>query len=387
MKTINNLLTLRDKISSIDEQIVYLLSQRKKISKEIAIEKILHNYPIKDINRENQLITNLKKIGIQYNLEQEYIVNIFNMIIYHSIQIQKKFFPFPNDKKVTDIKKVSYLGPKGSYSYLATLKYSHQISKDIIKIPTCSFQKVVAMVNENLTNYGILPVENTCSGYIDEVFDLLQKNNLFIVDEIYVPIKHCLLTNVHTKNLNEIKYLYTHIQPLIQCSNFISQFRHWKLKITNSTTAAMEKILFINKNDSAALGSLEGSKLYNLKVLKNNISNKKNNITRFIVLSKQNNYINDVNIHYKTTFIILIKNQYHILNDVLNIFIKKNIVISQINIRPSLLDDLLWDKILFIDVIYNIKLYPIQKITEIIFSLKNLIKILGSYPLNNNLCI
>ncbi|MCE1631317.1 bifunctional chorismate mutase/prephenate dehydratase, partial [Enterobacter hormaechei] len=104
---------------------------------------------------------------------------------------------------------------------------------------------------------GMLPIENTSSGSINDVYDLLQHTNLSIVGEITIPINHCLLVATDT-TLSESKTVYSHPQPFQQCSQYINQFPHWKIKFCESTAAAMQKVAEQNSPEIAALGSEAG---------------------------------------------------------------------------------------------------------------------------------
>lgn len=191
-----------------------------------------------------------------------------------------------DDKIKKHIKYIAFLGPKGSFSNLAANKYSQNCIEKIIQISCLSFYESIKYVESNIADYAILPIENNNSGIINDVYNILKKTSLFIIDEVTIPINHCILIAKNT-NLQKIETIYSHPEPFKQCSNFIKLFPHWKKKYTNSTAIAMKKIININSSTVAALGSKEGGRIYKLKVLKRDIANIPNNTTRFIILSKK----------------------------------------------------------------------------------------------------
>ncbi|WP_367675175.1 chorismate mutase [Buchnera aphidicola] len=127
MNNKNNLIKLRKKINKIDESILFLLSQRNTISKKIIKEKMKIDYPIQDNQREKKIYTKIIQKGKILNLKKKFLLKIFKKIIKNSVNIQKKILK--NVKK-----KISFLGPKGSYSYLAFLKYAKKKIQNFIPL-------------------------------------------------------------------------------------------------------------------------------------------------------------------------------------------------------------------------------------------------------------
>ncbi len=102
------------------------------------------------------------------------------------------------------------------------------------------FHDIIKQVENNAADYAVLPIENTSSGSINDVYDLLQQTNLSIVGEMTLPIEHCMLVS-GPSDLEQIETVYSHPQPFQQSSHFINRFPHWNIVYTESTAAAMEK--------------------------------------------------------------------------------------------------------------------------------------------------
>ena len=113
----------------------------------------------------------------------------------------------------------------------------------------------------------MLPLENTTSGAINEVYDLLQHTDLSLVGELAYPIKHCVLVNDKT-DLSQIDTLYSHPQVIQQCSQFIHSLDRVHIEYCESSSHAMQLVASLNKPNIAALGNEDGGKLYGLSVLK-----------------------------------------------------------------------------------------------------------------------
>ena len=145
--------------------------------------------------------------------------------------------------------------------------------------------KYLKKVQTGEADFGVLPLENTTSGAINEVYDLLQHTDLSLVGELAYPIKHCVLVNDKT-DLSQIDTLYSHPQVIQQCSQFIHSLDRVHIEYCESSSHAMQLVASLNKPNIAALGNEDGGKLYGLSVFKTNIANQENNITRFIVVAK-----------------------------------------------------------------------------------------------------
>ncbi|ACL30746.1 chorismate mutase [Buchnera aphidicola] len=372
----NSLLIFRDEINNIDKKIVKLLAERKNLVFKIAQSKIENNQAIRDIEREKKMLQKLIFLGKKYNLKSEYITQLFQLIIEESVATQKKLLKkFCNHNKLIPAN-FSFLGPKGSYSHIAAYKYADLNFQKCITNECSTFEEVVLSVENNQSDYAVLPIENTCSGSINEVFDILKKTNLFIIGEINIFINHNLLT-LKKIELNKIKTIYSHPQPFQQCSDFIKKFPKWKIKYTKSTADAMKKIKKYNDVTNAALGSEIGSKIYGLEILMKNLANKENNITRFILLNRNPKKISK-NIPTTTTLIFTTGQEAGSLSKVLSILQEKKLIMKKLTSQKIYKNP--WEEMFYIDIQVNLSSTLMQDALEKIKKITRFIKILGCYP-------
>lgn len=374
MTSTNALLTLRNIINTLDKNLITLLTKRKKIAIQIAEIKAKKNYPIKDIEREQSLLNDLIAFGKINNLDEKYIYNLFSIIIQNSILTQNNWIR-NNHYQNKKLKSFSFLGDFGSYSYEATQKYAKKYYQFFKKNYCNNFQEIINDVEQNKSDYAVLPIENNTSGSIHETYTILIQTQLSIIGEINIPINHCLLSQKETQLVN-IKTIYSHKQPFMQCNKFIKHFPNWKLKYTDSTTDAMKKISNDTNFRSAALGNEKCKKKYQLKVISRNISDLKNNTTRFIILRKKSKDV-PTNIPSITTIMISIKNNNHLIEEIVQILKKYNLKIRQL--KSHVLSKTSSDIIIFIDIKNNISTDQMKKT---LYELKNItsVKTLGCYP-------
>jgi chorismate mutase/prephenate dehydratase len=225
------------------------------------------------------------------------------------------------------IDKIYYLGKKGSNSYVAAKNYFYD-EKKLTGVE--NFQKIFQSVVENENNLGIIPIENSLSGTLQENYDLLDENNIFIVGETCIAINnHLIGKSAYIENVNQV---FSHPQALLQCSKFLNQHRYIKTQTTNSTVNAAKYISETGKEYLAAIANEEAAKIYNLKVIKKNIDDKPgHNYTRFFIFSKKKQSINDPN---KASFIFTLQHETGSLVKSLKIFAKYGFNLVKIESRP-----------------------------------------------------
>ena len=271
---------------------------------------------------------------------------------------------------------IAFLGKRGSYSNLAARNYAARYQKQFVELGCQSFEQVFEKVQNGEADFGVLPLENTTSGAINEVYDLLQHTDLSLVGELAYPIQHCVLVN-GTTELSEIDTLYSHPQVIQQCSHFIHSLDRVHIEYCESSSHAMQLIASLNKPNIAALGNEDGGKLYGLSVLKTNIANQENNITRFIVVAKEQREVSP-QIPAKTLLLMTTSQQIGSLVDALLVFKKHQINMTKLESRPIYGKH--WEEMFYLEIEANIHHPDIQQALEELKNCSNYLKILGCYP-------
>ena len=178
-------------------------------------------------------------------------------------------------------KYISFQGLHGAYSDLVCRKFY----KNYLTFPCNSFEEAINAVENKKAELALIPVENNIAGRVADMHFLLEKINLKIVAEHYHKIEHQLMTKKNA-NLSKIKKAFSHVHALNQCRENLKQL---KIKPVNfiDTAGAAKYISESSTEDSAAIASKLASEIYHLKIIKKNIQDSKNNITRFLVFSKK----------------------------------------------------------------------------------------------------
>lgn len=378
--TKNPLLPLRERITALDKTLLALLAERRQISIDVVNAKIKAHLPIRDIPREKALIEQLIAEGGVLGLDSHYITRLYQLIIEDSVLLQQQALQKYIQQNQTDSQdsvKIAFLGPKGSYSHLATRRYAARHFEHYIDYGCKNFADIIEQVEKGYVNFGVLPIENTSSGSINEVYDLLQHTQLFIVEEIKLPIEHCILTINGDVRLSDIKTLYSHPQPFQQCSQFLAQYPNLDIQYCDSTSSAMQKVAHINSPHAAALGNKEGGEMYGLHALQSHLANQTENITRFIVLSRKSITVPDA-IPAKTTLLMATGQQAGALVDALLILRQHDIVMTKLESRPIYGNP--WEEMFYIDLQVNLASDNMQTALKELTQMAHFVKVLGCYP-------
>jgi prephenate dehydratase len=269
---------------------------------------------------------------------------------------------------------IGYLGPKGTFTEIAVKK----ISKDEINhIPYQHLNNLMEDIENNKIKIGVIPIENSIEGGVNITLDLLVKYNLNIINEIIIPIKHSIAV-VKKIGLNKIKNVISHPQALAQCKNFLdNNLTDYKIHPANSTAEAMEKIKDLDES-FCAIGNKESALYYNLKVLKENVQDEKDNWTRFIIISKEKSKKTN---NDKTSIICSAKKDTPgALYDILHEFAIRGINLTRIESRPT--KKMLGEYLFFIDFEGHIEDKNVIKAIDIIKYKTSWFKLLGSYPIS-----
>ena len=371
---------IREKITSLDQQLLTLFAERRALTLNVAKSKAHQIRPVRDQQREQELLIRLITQGKALGLDAHYVTSVFQTIIEDSVLNQQAYLQTlanPNIQEPTV--SVAFLGDKGSYSYLASHRYFSRRAEKIIESGCQSFAEIMQQVESGSVDYGMLPIENTSSGSINEVYDVLQHTNLSIVGEITQPIEHCLLTAVNTK-LNKIKTIYAHGQPFTQCSNFLDKQNDIRIEYCESTADAMAKVYQLQDDTVAVIGSEEGGNLYQLHALEKSIANQTENHSRFILVARKPIDVAE-QIPAKTTLVIATGQKPGALVECLLVLKNKGINMCKLESRP--IQGRPWEEMFYIDVEANLKHLALQEAISQITEQTNFIKILGCYPIEH----
>jgi len=269
--------------------------------------------------------------------------------------------------------KVGVLGPRGTYSEIAA--WSHFKGRaEMVLYPTIS--DVVEAVARGEVDAGVIPVESLREGSVGESLDALTWADVKIKEEIVMPVTHALL-GVRGARMERITQVLSHPQAIAQCREFLRQ--HLPLVEVvemGSTARAAEQVSKLGQPHIAAIGPKMLAKIYGLQVLKDNIQSGEKNITRFLLIAKEDSRRtgND-----KTSIVFYTANDRPgILYEILGEFASRKINLTKIESRPS--KKALGDYLFFIDLEGHREDRKVKEALRGVESKTAMLRVLGSYP-------
>ncbi|RCL03689.1 MAG: prephenate dehydratase [Candidatus Tokpelaia sp. JSC161] len=177
--------------------------------------------------------------------------------------------------------KIAFQGETGAHSYTAC----RNIYPYMKPLPCTTFEDTFKALKLGKADLSLIPIENTIAGRVADIHRLLPESNLFIIGEYFLPIHfHLMVLPGVTKE--EIQTVHSHIHALDQCRNIIRESQ-WKAVVAEDTAGAAKLISHQKKRSMAALSPYLAAELYGLNILKENVEDSPENITRFIVLSRE----------------------------------------------------------------------------------------------------
>ena len=284
---------LRSEIDKIDDELVKLFQQRMEVVKQVSNHKKENNLPTLDRGREEAKMLSLAKklpdelsayiyplydtlFEISRNYQHQHSEN--HSPLYHEIKQAIENTP----KMLKENPVVACQGIEGAYSQLATRKlFKHP---DVQYFTT--FEGVFSAIENGFCEYGVLPLENSTAGSVNEVYRLLQAHDFKIVKSMRLKVDH----NLAAKNgveMADIKEIISHPQALAQCSKLIEQLgKEIKITACENTALAAKMVATSDRDDLAAICSHHSVAQYGLKCLAQDIQDQTNNYTRFICIAK-----------------------------------------------------------------------------------------------------
>lgn len=278
--------------------------------------------------------------------------------------------PDKNEEAGKQTLKVAFQGERGAYSESAVYRFFGESAE--VK-PCRDFKDVFKSVEEQETDFGVVPVENSIEGSVNQTYDLFLKHDLKVRGEIIVKIEHCLIANPGTK-LEDVKAVYSHPQALAQCRTFLEK-SGWELVPTYDTAGSVKILKEKGLKNAAALASEKAAELYKMKILAREIADNPENYTRFFVIGKKDAPMTGKD---KTSVIFAATHKPGALYYALGEFAKRGINLTKIESRPT--KQTPWEYNFYLDFEGN-KSEP--RCAEALEALKEhaaFIKILGSYP-------
>lgn len=268
--------------------------------------------------------------------------------------------------------KIAFQGTKGAYSEQAIYRL---FGNEAQAIGLMHSHEVCASLKNDEVDMAILPLENSIVGNVNINIDLIYKEDFYAINEVYLPIKHCLLAP-KGKTLRDIKFVHSHPIALEQCQDFLNKNNLTAIP-DYDTAGAAKNIANDSTGDQATISSPLCAKYYNLDILDDNVQNVSNNFTRFLVFVKNKNVVKNQHANKMSIAFITKHNPGSLLN-CLQIFADHGINLTQLQSRPIPEDPFVYT--FFVDFLEHHNRLQTKKCLEALGLEAKKVKIIGRYP-------
>ncbi|MEE2640255.1 MAG: prephenate dehydratase [Planctomycetota bacterium] len=322
---------LRQKIDAVDKKLIEIVNERAELVVDVGKIKRKSGTPIYAPHREQAVLRKVQELN-QGPLAAKTVEALYRELMSGSFHLEQPL-------------RIGFLGPIGSYSQLAaTRHFGSSVAYEDLRAVEGVFTEVV----RGRCDYGLVPIENTTGGGIAETMDAFTEHheNISIYAEVQLEVKRCLLANCKP---NEIRKIYARPDSMVHCRKWLAtQFPQVELVNVDSGGTAARMASEDYEADPecgvAGIGSELAGEMYGLHVLFSGIEDNPNNITRFLVLSKQHAGISNDD---KTSMMFVTPDRPGALVDVLSVFKRAGINLTHIDKRPS--RRMNWEYTFFID--------------------------------------
>ena len=284
----------RDRIDEIDRQLADLFQQRMDVVDNVGRYKLARNMPVLDAKREQEVLAAKALLARDEGMSAD-LAALFENIMAISRRRQRKLVKEKGEepgyercrraiaaaRTPVGNPRVAYQGVAGAYSEMACINFFGDNSENV---GVEQFEDVFEALKKGEADYAVLPIENSTSGAIRQVYDLMSQYEFYIVGETTVRVEHCLMAPKGA-TLDTITHVYSHEQGLFQSDRFLNAHPDWCQVPCADTAGAGQYVAQTGDITKAAICSERAARLYGLEILARGTNHNENNTTRFVVVS------------------------------------------------------------------------------------------------------
>jgi chorismate mutase/prephenate dehydratase len=379
-KDLKSLRQVREEIDKLDSQLLATLAQRRQLAEQVIEAKDASLAEVRDEARERALLMKRISEGRELGLSPMHVTKIYHEIIAESIRHQQDYLQrklngkSPQSSQTT----VAFHGIDGSYGHLAGQSFFKESGRRTPGryIACSSYEGVVKAVESGACDYGILPIENTTTGAINEVYDLLLQSRVSIVGEEKHSVRYCVV-GYEGIPVAHLQRIHCSPQAVAECSHFLATVPLCQVEYSQDSASAVKRVKELAEPPHAAIASEEAAELFGLHVVQRGIGNQEDSYTRYLVIAKQPSKV-DPRVPSKTSIIIHTANRAGALVDALSIFKSHQINLTKLESRPVPANA--WDEMFYLDFHGNLDSVEISAALAELTRTVRFIKVLGCYP-------
>ena len=348
---------LRNELDSIDDELLAQLNRRARTVERVAALKAKSDAPFYAPNREREIVERLTKAN-DGPFPNTAIAPVMQEVISACLSLEQR-------------QRVAYLGPEGTFTHMAVLQ---QFGRSARPVPCGTIAAVFEEVERGEANFGVVPIENSSEGMVAHTLDTFVDSDLHIIAEVRVLVTHCLLVR-YGGNESTIERVYSHPQALAQCSAWLKTNLPAAALIESASTADAARACHSDPR-AAAIASAQASRMHDLELLRSQIQDHADNVTRFLVLAKEARTSAPTDSD-TTTVLMVLRHDPGALYAALKPLSEASVNVTKIESRPSRREA--WDYVFFLDLDGHADSEPLASALAAVKCQCQHLRVLGTY--------
>ncbi len=376
---------LREQIDGLDRQLAALFEERMEVCRPVGAYKEANGLPVLDARLEREVLASKPALLRDKSLTPE-LLAFFEAVMAASRQLQERRTAEADPARQQELaayeamvawqgqplaqERVLYQGQPGAYCEEAAMAF---FGADCDRMNLKTWDGVFRGVKEGFGDFGVVPIENSSTGSINDVFDLLGKFGCYIVGEVIVPVVHCLVA-LPGANMDTVTDVYSHEQGFRQCRPFLAQYKKWACHEMVNTALAAKFVAESGDLSKAAIASRRAAQLYNLEVLQTRINENRHNYTRFIVVAAEPRFPADAD---KISVRFTVPHREGSLCRMLQIFARAGLNLEKLESRP--VPEESWSYSFYADFTGNLRQADMDLVIRELIDAASSFRVLGNY--------
>ena len=351
--------SIRERIDEVDRKIQELINERARFAQQVGVSKGDLSSAV-DYYRPEREAEVLRAV-LERNegpLRDEEMLRLFREIMSACLAQQ-------------DPLKIAYLGPEGTFTQTAVVKH---FGHSVRGLPISTIDEVFQEVESGAADFGVVPIENSTEGTVNHTLDMFLTSPLKISGEVELRIQQHLLAT--EAGLENIEHICAHEQSLAQCRGWLREcLPHVELIGVSSNATGARRAR--DEQGTAAIGGEAAAEVYDLMILVNNIEDRPDNTTRFLVIGRD---LLASSGEDKTTILVSTSGTEGagVLHTLLQPFATHGVSMTRIESRPSRRQN--WDYVFFIDLEGHAEEPPLKEALTELEEGSSLFRLVGAYP-------
>lgn len=376
---------LRTQLDEIDNRMAELYQMRMDVCQQVGEYKVKAGRKVYDRQREKDKLADVAS-KVQGEFNKKGIKELYSQLMSMSRKLQYQRLvesgalgrlPFIQiDSLDKENARVVFQGTEGAYGQAAMHQF---FGDDVNCFHVRTFRDAMEAIEEGSADYAVLPIENSSAGPVNEMYDLLDEFENYIVAETILPVVHTL-SGLPGTRLSEIKRVYSKAEALMQTTRFLDDHSDWQRISVVNTAIAAKKVLEDQDKAQAAVCSAYAAKIHGLEVLVDEINDEADNSTRFIVVTNQKIFLKDAS---KISIEFELPHESGSLYNILSHFIYNDLNMTKIESRP--VEGKQWEYRFFVDFDGNLEDVAVKNAIRGLREEARNLRILGNYSIDGQI--